>query len=206
MSTFQGTHWWSMRTLMPPFCVSMNPSWSLRLSLSYRFTSSWKTHRLERWSLLVMQLILHTVCQVFPVKTPSGVAEVAEHPLWESDEPVDISTGVNPYLKVSKLDWNQQDGETHTPRFHFWPSLSPAAWYPSPGPWWFTTAPYATPTRTSITYPWSVFCPHKIFPSSCSVLGGNLVSVPVALLQHHRKGMSPFMQLAIMFLWMLVRY
>ena len=51
-----------------------------------------------------MQLILQTLCQVFPVKTPSGVAEVAEHPLWESDEPVDISTGVNPYLKVSKLD------------------------------------------------------------------------------------------------------
>ena len=35
------------------------------------------------------------------MKTPTGVAEVAEHPLWESDEPVDIGTGVNPYLKVS---------------------------------------------------------------------------------------------------------
>ena len=42
--------------------------------------------------------------QVFPVKTPTGVAEVAEHPLWESDEPVDISTGVNPYLKVLLLN------------------------------------------------------------------------------------------------------
>jgi len=41
--------------------------------------------------------------KVFPVKTPTGVAEVAEHPMWESDEPVDISTGVNPYLKVSLL-------------------------------------------------------------------------------------------------------
>jgi len=39
--------------------------------------------------------------KVFPVKTPSG--EDAEHPQWESNEPVDISTGVNPYLKLSLL-------------------------------------------------------------------------------------------------------
>ena len=47
------------------------------------------------------EFLSHYYWQVFPVKTPTGVAEVAEHPLWESDEPVDIGTGVNPYLKVS---------------------------------------------------------------------------------------------------------
>jgi len=40
--------------------------------------------------------------KVFPVKT-DAVAGGAEHPSWESEDPVDISVGVNPYLKLSLL-------------------------------------------------------------------------------------------------------
>ena len=32
-----------------------------------------------------------------------AVADGAEHPSWESEDPVDISVGVNPYLKLSLL-------------------------------------------------------------------------------------------------------
>ena len=103
ISTLQGTHWWSTRMLMPPFCDSMNPSWNLHPSLYSRFTFSSRTPKLERYSRFILWIpgTQRLLGQVFPVKTPTGVAEAAaEHPQWEVDEPVDISTGVNPYLKV----------------------------------------------------------------------------------------------------------